>query len=58
VPRPRTVESPMTLLLWLAAALVALWLGIKFFFKAVGCAVHLLLLLALAAVVWWFMSQR
>ncbi len=48
----------MTLLLWLAAALVALWLGIKFFFKAVGCTVHLLLLLALAAVVWWFMTQR
>jgi hypothetical protein len=49
----------MILLLWLAAALVALWLGIKFFFKAVGCAVHVLLLLALAAVVcWWFVSQR
>ncbi|HKP15068.1 MAG TPA: hypothetical protein VJT85_03360 [Gemmatimonadaceae bacterium] len=48
----------MTMLLWLAAALVALWLGIKVFFKAVGCAVHVLLLLALAAVVWWFMNPR
>jgi hypothetical protein len=45
-------------LLWIAIALVALWIGIKIFFKAVGCAVHVLLLLALAAVVWWFMSQR
>ena len=48
----------MTHLLWLAAALVALWLGIKIFFKAVGCAVHVLLLFALAAVVWWFLSNH
>jgi hypothetical protein len=44
-------------LLWIAIALVALWLVVKFVFKAVGCVVHLLLLLALAAVVWWFLSQ-
>ena len=48
----------MSIFLWIAIALVALWLGIRFFFKAVGCVVHLLLLLALAAVVWWFLAQR
>ena len=53
----RTAGSHMTLLLWLAVALVALWLIVKLFFKTVGCVVHVLLLLALAAVVWWFMSQ-
>ena len=47
----------MTLLLWIAIALVALWLAVKLFFKTVGCAVHVLLLLALAAVVWWFLAQ-
>jgi hypothetical protein len=44
-------------LLWIAVALVVLWLVVKFVFKAVGCVVHLMLLLALAAVVWWFLSQ-
>jgi len=48
----------MTLLLWLAGALVVLWLVIKLFFKAVGCVVHVLLLLALAAVVWWFLTPH
>ena len=44
-------------LLWIAVALVALWLVVKLFFKTVGCVVHVLLLLALAAVVWWFMTN-
>ena len=44
-------------LLGIAVALVALWLIVKLFFKTVGCIVHVLLLLALAAVVWWFMTQ-
>jgi hypothetical protein len=48
----------MSLLLWLALALAALWIVIKLFFKTVGCIVHALLLLALAAVVWWFLAQR
>lgn len=47
----------MSMILVIAAALVALWLIVKLFFKTVGCVVHALLLLALAAVVWWFMSQ-
>lgn len=47
----------MTLLLWIAIALVALWLVMKLVFKTVGCVVHVLLLLALAALVWWFMTQ-
>jgi len=47
----------MTLLLWTAVGLVALWLVVKLFFKTVGCIVHVLLLLALAAVVWWFMTR-
>jgi hypothetical protein len=47
----------MTLLLWIAGALVGLWLIVKLFFKTVGCIVHVLLLLALAVVVWWFMTQ-
>jgi len=41
----------MTLLLWIAIALVVLWLVVKFVFKAVGCAIHLLLLAALVALV-------
>ena len=44
-------------LLWIAVALVALWLVVKLVFKTVGCVVHVLLLLALAAVVWWFLTQ-
>jgi hypothetical protein len=47
----------MTLLLWAAAALVGLWLVVRLFFKTVGCVVHVLLLLALAAVVWSFMGR-
>ena len=45
-------------LLGIAVALVALWLIVKLFFKTVGCIVHVLLLLALAAVVWWFMTTQ
>jgi hypothetical protein len=47
----------MTLLLWLAVALVALWLVVKFVFKIVGCAVHLLLLAAIAAAVIWLLGS-
>lgn len=43
----------MTLLLWLALGLFALWLVVKFVFKVVGCAVHLLLIAALIAVACW-----
>ena len=45
----------MTLLLWLAAGLVALWLVVKFVFKVVGCAVHLLLLAAVVALAFWIL---
>jgi hypothetical protein len=45
----------MTILLWLAVGLVALWLVVKFVFKVVGCTVHLLLLAAAAAVVIWLL---
>ena len=45
----------MTILLWLALGLVALWLVVKFVFKTVGCAVHLLLIAAAIAVVVWLM---
>ena len=48
----------MTLLLWLAVALVAIWIVVKLVFKTVGCLVHVLLFLALAAVVWWFLAQQ
>jgi len=47
----------MTLLLWIAIGLVALWLVVKFVFKVMGCAVHLLLLAAVVAVAWWIFSQ-
>jgi hypothetical protein len=40
----------MTLFLWIAAGLVALWLVVKFVFKVVGCAIHLLLLAAVIAI--------
>ena len=45
----------MTLLLWIAIGLVVLWLVVKFLFKAVGCAIHLLLLAALVALVLYFL---
>ena len=45
----------MTMLLWLAIGLVVLWLVVKFVFKVVGCAVHLLLLAAVIAVTFWFL---
>ncbi|MEO8563893.1 MAG: hypothetical protein ABI601_17570 [bacterium] len=45
----------MTIFLWLAIGLVALWLVVKFVFKAVGCAVHLLLLAAAVAVAVWLL---
>ena len=47
----------MTIFLWIAAALVGLWLVVKLVFKTVGCVVHVLLLLALAAIVWSFMGR-
>ena len=40
----------MTLFLWITAGLVALWLVVKFVFKVVGCAIHLLLLAAVIAI--------
>ena len=43
------------MLIWLALGLVALWLVVKFVFKVVGCAVHVLLIAAvIAAAVWLF----
>ena len=45
----------MTILLWLAAGLVALWLVVKFVFKVVGCTVHLLLLAAVVALAIWIL---
>jgi hypothetical protein len=45
----------MTILLWVALALVLVWFLLKLVFKIVGVTVHLLLLLALAAVVAWFL---
>ena len=45
----------MTTLLWVALALVLIWFLLRLVFKIVGVAVHLLLLLALAAVVAWFL---
>lgn len=45
----------MTMLLWLTLGLVALWLVVKFVFKVVGCAVHLLLLAAVVALAFWFL---
>ena len=47
----------MTIFLWVAAALVALWLVVRLFFKTVGCVVHVLLLLALATIVWSFIGR-
>ena len=41
----------MTTLIWIALALFVVWLLLKLVFKIVGVAVHLLLLLALAAIV-------
>jgi hypothetical protein len=51
-----SVHSPLashvvTTLLWIAIALFVVWLLLKLVFKIVGVAVHLLLLLALAAIV-------
>jgi hypothetical protein len=45
----------MTTLLWAALALVLLWFLLRLVFKIVSVGVHLLLLLALAAVVAWFL---
>ena len=44
----------MTSLLWIALGLVALWFVVKFVFKVVGCAIHILLLAALVALVLYF----
>ena len=44
-------------ILLLAVGLVVAWLVVKFFFKAVGCVVHLLLLAAALAVVYWLWSS-
>ena len=44
----------MTLFLWIALGLVALWFVVKFVFKVVGCAIHVLLLAALVALALYF----
>jgi hypothetical protein len=41
---------PVTTLLWIALALFVVWLLLKLVFRIVGVAVHLLLLLAIAAI--------
>jgi len=46
----------MTMLLWIALALVGLWLVVKFVFKMVGCTVHILLILAAAALCYWLVK--
>lgn len=51
----RPHHPSMTLLLWLAVALVALWLVVKFVFKVVGCAVHVLLIAAVIAAAIWLL---
>lgn len=45
----------MTLFLWIALALVVLWIVGKFMFKVVGCAIHILLIAALVALVLYFL---
>ena len=45
----------MPTLLWLAIALVVLWLVVKFVFKAVSGMVHILLLLAVIVIVMAYM---
>ncbi|MDB4882747.1 MAG: hypothetical protein JWL95_1513 [Gemmatimonadetes bacterium] len=45
----------MTPLLWLALVLVGLWIVVKLVFKVVGGFVHVLLLLALVALVFGFL---
>lgn len=45
----------MTLFLWIAVALAALWLIVKFVFKVVGCFVHVLLLAAIVAIILAFL---
>ena len=47
----------MSIFLWIAAALVALWIVVKLVFKTVGCIVHVLLLLAIAAVAWSLLAR-
>jgi len=45
----------MTLFIWIALALIVLWIVGKFVFKVVGCAIHILLLAALVAIVLSFL---
>ena len=47
----------MSIFLWIAAALVALWIVVKLVFKTVGCIVHVLLLLAISAVAWSLLAR-
>ena len=47
----------MSIFLWIAVALVGLWLVVRLFFKTVGCVVHVLLFLALAAVAWSILAR-
>ena len=42
----------MNLLLWLGIALVAVWLGAWLFLKIAGLTVHLILIAAMALIVW------
>lgn len=47
----------MSIFLWIAAALVGLWLVVKLVFKTVGCIVHILLLLAVLAIAWAYLGK-
>ena len=47
----------MSIFLWIAAALVGLWLVAKLVFKTVGCIVHVLLLLAVVAIAWAYLGK-
>ncbi len=47
----------MEFLLFVAAALLVLWIVVKVFFKSVGCIIHLALIAAVILAVFWLLRE-
>jgi hypothetical protein len=47
----------MSIFIWIAVALVGLWLAARLFFKTVGCVIHVLLILAVIAIAWAYLGK-
>lgn len=47
----------MEFILFIAVALLVLWVIVRLFFKSVGCIIHVALILGVVLVVFWLLRE-